>query len=110
MVGFRVLYGAAIYRIGFLTVARRLARFPPPTLYPPAPVSTPNAPVPCAPACGGEVSPGCNSASRGIDSAQLLRAAIGTAELAPGDKVPSEHELGPGLTALLRLGSAAAGW
>src|SRR5260370_16939600 len=109
MVGFRVLYGAAIYRIGFLTVARRLARFPPPTLYPPAPVSTPNAPVPCAPACGGEVSPGCNSASRGIDSAQLLRAAIGTPHLAPGDKLPREHQLAPRLTALPPLVSPSAG-
>src|SRR5258708_32367091 len=95
MVGFRVLYGAAIYRIGFLTVARRLARFPPPTLYPPAPVSTPNAPVPCAPACGGEVSPGCNSAGRGVDSAQRLRAARAPAALWPRARGPRGPGPGP---------------
>jgi len=111
MVGFRVLYGAAIYRIGFLTVARRLPRaFPSPDALPPCACFHAERSRPLCPSLRRRGQPGCNSASRGIDSAQLLRAAIGTAELAPGDKVPSEHELGPGLTALLRLGSAAAGW
>src|SRR5260221_30971 len=83
--------------------------FPSPDALPPCACFHAERSRPLCPSLRRRGQPGCNSASRGIDSAQLLRAAIGTAELAPGDKVPSEHELGLGDGGMRSLAYASSG-